>query len=277
MDERSVEVGSTDGVTVVAHHLGGTGEAMVICHATGFHGRAYAPFAVGLVERFAVWAVDFRGHGAATRPSTGSYAWTGMRDDLLAVIDALDLGRPYAVGHSMGGCAVLMAELARPGLIAAAYLYEPIVMPVGHAIPATNEMSVAAARRRDDFTSREEALMRYATRPGLRGLRADALAAYVQHGFVDRPDGGVRLACPSHVEALTFAADTALSVSQIESVTMPTVVGVGTTDLPPSPASYAPHIAAALSKAVVVEYEHLGHFGPLQDPDRIAGEVLTRL
>ena len=53
---------STDGVELRLHHLGGSGDPLLICHATGFHGRAYAPMARLLSERHAVWAVDFRGH-----------------------------------------------------------------------------------------------------------------------------------------------------------------------------------------------------------------------
>ena len=264
----------------MAHDLGGSGAPLVVCHATGFHGRAYGPLATGLVARFRVWAIDFRGHGAATAPVDGNFAWAGMRDDLLAVVDALGLDRPFAVGHSMGGCAVLMAALARPTLFTAAYLYEPIVMPPGHAIAPGNRLSEMARRRRNQFASREEAMMRYASRPGLNVLRADALAAYVRNGFVDDGDdgeGGVRLACAPLTEALTFEAEGSLSVTEITGVAMPVVVAAGRCEPPPNPAQYAPHVAAALPRGTLVEHEHLGHFGPLQDPDRIALDVCARL
>ena len=178
----------------MAHDLGGSGAPLVVCHATGFHGRAYGPLATGLVARFRVWAIDFRGHGAATAPVDGNFAWAGMRDDLLAVVDAL--------------------------------------------------------------------------------------AAYVRDGFVDDGDdgeGGVRLACAPLTEALTFEAEGSLSVTEITGVAMPVVVAAGRSEPPPNPAQYAPHVAAALPRGTLVEHEHLGHFGPLQDPDRIALDVCARL
>ena len=58
-----------------------------------------------------VVAPDLRGHGASGR--TSSYSFDLMRDDVLTLADALDLGRFDLVGHSMGGSvAVLVAEAA---------------------------------------------------------------------------------------------------------------------------------------------------------------------
>ena len=62
-----------------------------------------------------------------------------------------------AFGHSVGGATVLLAELARPGLLDAAYLYEPIVWPVGFAHEGPNPMAGPARRRREVFGSRAEA------------------------------------------------------------------------------------------------------------------------
>ena len=41
-------VSSSDGVELALHHLGGTGTTLLLCHATGFHGRAYQVFADSL-------------------------------------------------------------------------------------------------------------------------------------------------------------------------------------------------------------------------------------
>src|SRR5947209_16113777 len=98
-----MRVGSSNGVTVAVHDLGGSGEPLLIAHATGFCGRSYEPLADALAGRFHVWAVDFRGHGDSTEPADGNYAWTGMADDLLAATDAAGVDRWFGVGHSLGG------------------------------------------------------------------------------------------------------------------------------------------------------------------------------
>jgi len=67
----SLTVPSSGGVAVALHDLGGTGAPLLVCHATGFHGRMYAPLARRLTARFHVFALDFRGHGASTVPDDG--------------------------------------------------------------------------------------------------------------------------------------------------------------------------------------------------------------
>src|SRR3954447_18535795 len=120
-----MRVSSTNGVTIELHDLGGDGEPLIICHATGFCGRAYEPLAVGLRGFFHVWAIDFRGHGDSTVPADGDFAWTGMAEDLLAAVDAVGVPSSSGFGHALGGGVLFRAALARPGLLDSAYLYEP--------------------------------------------------------------------------------------------------------------------------------------------------------
>lgn len=269
-----IRVDSSDGVSIALFDLGGSGPDLVICHATGFHGRAYAPMARTLLEHHHVWAVDFRGHGASTAPASGDFAWSEMAQDLLACIDAIGVTSILAFGHSLGGAAILLAELARPGVIRAAYLYEPIVFPRELLVGRTdNPMSAAARKRREAFASKAEALMRYASRPPLSVLRADALAAYVEGGFHELEDGTVRLACRAEYEARTFESEEKLTLDRIGGLSVPITVGAGSVGGQPNPAEFAPLIVEELSNGRLVEYPLLGHFGPFESPDRIATDV----
>jgi pimeloyl-ACP methyl ester carboxylesterase len=277
-----MRVESTSGVSLELHDLGGRGDTLLIAHATGLCGRAYDPLAAVLRERFHVWAVDFRGHGDSPPPPDGDFHWGGMGDDVLAVVDALG-GRPlHGFGHSMGGAALALAELARPGaVLRSVYLFEPIIFPAVVADAATgaeNPMSAAARRRRPEFASKAEALLRYAARPPLGVLRADALAAYVEHGFADIPaerGGGVRLKCLPESEARTFEAPGKPSTDDVQHMKTPAVVGMGERAGPMEPARFAPAVAEALPAGRLVQYAHLGHFGPLQDPETIAADVIA--
>ena len=269
-------VPSTDGVELTLHEFGGSGPDLVICHATGFHGHAYQPFAACLLEHFTVWALDFRGHGTSSAPASGDFSWDGMAEDLLACIDHLGRGAVFTVGHSMGGAAILLAELARPGTVAAAYLFEPIVLPADHDFGGEeNVMGLAARRRREVFASRLEALERYGSRPPLDALDRRALAAYVDHGFVDLDDGTVRLACRAEHEARTFECETKVTADRLAALRLRLTVGAGTADPGPSPSDFAPGVVAAAPGATLIAYDDMGHFGPLEDPERIAGDVLT--
>lgn len=272
----STTVASTDDVDVVVHDLGGDGHPVMICHATGFHGLAYAPFAAALAQNHRVVAVDLRGHGATNVPSTDDLAWNGMAEDVAAVLDAMFDVPPFAVGHSMGGAAILMAELARPGSIRAAWLFEPIVFP-GPWEPSPNEkgMAAAAAGRRAEFPSREAAFERYGARPPLNALRTDALASYVHHGFVDgsSPDDPVQLACAPTTEAATFGTPVKLGLHQLDSLVLPMRVAAGRALGGEGPQAMAVELAAAMATAEFSDHPHLGHFGPLEAPDELAANA----
>ncbi len=274
----SLTVESTNGCQIALHYLGGSGPDLIICHATGFHGRVYGPLAASLVGDFTVWGIDMRGHGASTAPDNGDYAWRGMAEDLLACVDALEADSVAAVGHSLGGAAILLAELRRPGTVRSAYLYEPIVLPPGFlAGRSENPMSGPARNRREVFPSKEAAFWRYASRPPLNGLRADALVAYVDGGFVDLDDGTVRLACRAESEARTFECEEKMTIERLDGLSIPLTVGAGLVAGDPNPADFAPLIVAAVPDAKLIEYDHLGHFGPLEAPGIVGADVLEAL
>jgi pimeloyl-ACP methyl ester carboxylesterase len=55
-------------------------------------------------------------------------------------------------------------------------------------------------------------------------------------------------------------------------VACPTVVARGV-DVPVGPAHFAAAVADAIPAAQLVTYDDLGHFGPLEDPGRIAADI----
>lgn len=271
-----MRIRSSHGVLLELHELGGAGPALLVVHATGFCAGAYRPLAAALAPDFQVWALDVRGHGDSHAPADGSMSWDAISNDVLAAVSAMGDGPVVGVGHSMGGAAILHAERKVPGTFRGAYVYEPIVFPAGAPVsdPDQNPLAVGAARRRPTFPSRAEALLRYASRPPLGELRADALAAYVEHGFRDLPDGTVTLKCPPEREAATFAAAGRITTQEVAGMALPTVVATGQGGGPrPDPASFAPSVVAALPRSELRVYPHLGHFGPLQDPPTIAEEI----
>lgn len=268
---------SNDAVDVALHHLGGTGPDLLICHATGFHGRAYGPLGRALADDFSVWALDFRGHGASTPPRSGDFNWEGMANDVMACVGAIGADHLVAVGHSLGGAAILLTELTRPGTFDAAYLYEPIVFPADFLVGRTdNPMSGPARKRRAAFPDRRAAYERYRGRPPLDALHPEALTAYVEHGFVDAADGTVRLACEPEHEARTFEAEDKMTLDLLVGLDLRLTIGVGQPEASFSPARLAPAVAATVPGARLIEYD-LGHFGPLEDPELIAADIRRAL
>lgn len=272
-----MRVPSTDDVTVELHDLGGDGPPLLIAHATGFCAGAYRPMAAALASHHHVWAMDFRGHGEATAPDDVDLGWEAMAQDVLAVVDALG-GEPIlAFGHSMGGACLARAELARPGTLRAAFLFEPIIVPTAWAVgpPGGNPLAASARRRRPSFPSRAEALARYASRPPLGAFRADVLSAYVEHGFADQPDGSVALRCSPEHEGDVFDAPGKPLIGELGPIATPVVVARGERDVGPGPADFADAVAEALPRGELRSYAHVGHFGPFQDPDTLAEDVVA--
>ncbi len=280
---RTVRIASTDGVEVAVHDFGGRGPTVLFAHATGFHGLVWTPLVAHLVDRFRCLAVDFRGHGDTPAPDHGSFAWSGFADDVEAVVDnlasfgGLDASPLFGVGHSKGGAALLLTEQRRPGSFAALYCFEPIVLDPERrsAAAAMGEPSLAtgARRRREIFESRDEAYANYAAKPPLDALDPRALKAYVDHGFVDLDDGGVRLKCRGANEAATYANSTGHDAfDHLGEVEIPVTVAAGAAD-EQGPAVFAPLVAEALPRGRFEQHPQLGHFGPLESPEFIADRI----
>ncbi len=260
---------STDGVSVAVHEFGGTGPLLVILHATGMHAHCYRKIAEGLSDIRTVIGVDLRGHGDSIAPDL-DFVWTGMVDDTCAVLEHFGADEPVDfVGHSMGGGTVAGTELARPGSIRRAWLFEPIIWP-GPVVHQDNFMATAARSRRATFDSFDAAIERYGSRPPFDGVDPEMLDDYVRHGFREVADG-VTLKCLPEHEARVFSNVRLDIFPQLEKLTMPiTVVGSG--DGRP-PAVVARQIAAALLNGTLSEWNDHTHFGPFEDPGLAADEI----
>jgi pimeloyl-ACP methyl ester carboxylesterase len=271
-----IHVASSDGVMLALHDLGGDGPDVLLCHPTGFHGRVWEPVAARLAPVARCWALDFRGHGASDLPASASLHWPRLADDVLAVVDHLGLTGVRGVGHSMGGAALVMAEQDRPGTMQALWCYEPILFPPAEARTAGNPLSAAALRRRRWFPDREAALANYAAKPPMRSFDPDALAAYVEHGFRDVPDGGVELCCPPEVEAAVFdGAVGTTGFARLGEVRCPVTVAVGGAGS--APAQLGPVVARRLPSGHLRPFPQLTHFGPMEDPAAIAAALRDEL
>lgn len=273
----SVSFTGPDGQRVSAHHLGGRGEPLLVAHAAGFCGGAYAPMAETLADRFEVWALDLRGHGDSPAPADGDFSWDGMARDVRTVVTGLDRGPVAFFGHSLGGASGMRAEALWPGTLTAIYVYEPAVLPpIDGVAEASAEMARITRQRRSVFASREEAVARLSARPPYDSMSAEALRAYVLHGTRNGDGSTYRLKCDPEHEARVFEATRKITVEQVATIDVPVLVGMGERE-PGLPSAAAPLITAAVPTARVERYPELGHLGPFEDPARIAARVAEHL
>lgn len=276
---------SIDNVTIVMHDFGGSGTPVLLSHATGFHAHCWEPLADDLSKNHHVMALDHRGYGDADAVDPGTLTWRSYGDDALAAarhMSALHNGAPLVgVGHSMGGASLLMAAQRHPELFSALFVFEPIVFPP--VDPATesnrppNPLAGGARKRRSTFPTFEAALENFTAKPPMNTFHPLAREAYVRHGFKPTALGEVELKCIPEHEARTYeTGGTSGAWDDLPSIHTRVWVISGA-PAPYQPSSFAIKVAEQLPNSTYIQYDEMGHFGPLEHPATIATLVETTL
>ena len=200
-----------DGLRISALDWGSDGRPLLLMHPNGFCAGMWDPLAQQLRGDYRPIAVDIRGHGASDPPrNADGFAFAAAASDIRPVLVALGVESVVALGHSLGGACVILFDSLYPGVVERALLCEAIAFPtppVGVAPPVgPNRLADSSRRRRAVWPDRATVHASYSGRPPLDVLEDDVLAAYVQWGFHDLPDGTVELACAPEIEASFFEA-----------------------------------------------------------------------
>lgn len=275
---------SIDGVNIALHDFGGTGSPVLLSHATGFHAHCWEPLADDLSKRHHVIGFDHRGYGDAETVDPATIEWRQYGNDALAAARALSAkhgGEPVVgVGHSMGGASLLMASLVEPSLFKCLFVFEPIVFPPPDDAASErppNPLAGGARKRKSTFESFNAALENFTSKPPMASFHPQARAAYVQHGFKQMPDGTVALKCLPEHEARTYeTGGTHGTWDDLTRITVPTYVISGA-PAPFQPSGIAASIAERIPQSTYVQYDNMGHFGPLEHPHELATLVETTL
>lgn len=190
---------------------------LIFVHANGFNARTCRVLLQPLSAALRIWAPDLRGHGATRLPAhpAGRRGWQDHRDDLIALLGAID-GPPVALaGHSIGGTSGLLAAAERPQRVSRLLLLDPVVwprpmvmalnLPLAWRLSRNNPIIARTLKRRAVFDSREQALAAYRGRGAFRGWPDMVLADYLADGLVETREG-LELACSPAWEASNYAA-----------------------------------------------------------------------
>jgi pimeloyl-ACP methyl ester carboxylesterase len=97
---------SANGIRLHYLDWGGSGQPVVLIHATGLVAAVWTPLAEALRrEGYRPIAYDQRGHGDSDKPEEG-YGFAGAAAELAGFIAALDLAPAVGIGLSGGATAV---------------------------------------------------------------------------------------------------------------------------------------------------------------------------
>src|SRR5262249_5415948 len=94
----------------------GSGEPVILVHGVGLDAAIWQPQISALRGAYDVIAIDMLGHGGSSLPPTDARL-SDYAEQLLAVADALGLGKVHVIGHSMGALVALEFALSQAGRI----------------------------------------------------------------------------------------------------------------------------------------------------------------
>ena len=122
MDRKTASLGN--GVTLSYLERTGGSEPLVLLHGITDSARTYEPLAAESSDRFKVYALDFRGHGASDKPDA-LYDTDAYADDVRHFIREVVGGPVLLEGHSLGGAVSVQVAATAPGLVSGLVLEDP--------------------------------------------------------------------------------------------------------------------------------------------------------
>jgi pimeloyl-ACP methyl ester carboxylesterase len=113
-----------NGVRLHVYRTGGPKPPIVLAHGITDNGLCWTPVAEVLAPHYDVILYDARGHGLSEAPRAAP-TWQALADDLAALVRALGLSQPAALGHSMGAVTVATAAAQNPEMFERIILCDP--------------------------------------------------------------------------------------------------------------------------------------------------------
>ena len=254
----------------------GDGPDMVMVHGiTGNLAVWHLHLAPALSEHFRVLTYDLRAHGYSDAPPTG-YSLDVMAQDLLELLDALEIEQPIIIGHSYGADIALYFAANQPDRTRE-------VIAIESALPALED-----ERRGEDWVGWSYwcAALEQAGHPVPAERRSDL--RYLIRATIDLPTqwGPLRGLPRNPKPLLRLLEETSLpeEYRQIGSLPLERIAEIQ----PPVTLMYAEHSAFLDTfeylnthlpnpHPVLLPQTEWGHFGPLEQPDVVIREIMSRL
>lgn len=256
-----------------------------IAHANGFPPEVYQEMVRPFLDNYHVVALPARPLWESPPPPEDFAGWQVMADDLIAGIEAYQLGPVVGIGHSMGGTASLIASTKRPDLFRALVLLDPVLFP-----PSIIDVFIqhphlefplvqGALRRRREWESREAAFERFYGRGLFQNWSETAVWAYVDGLTRPSDSGGIELRYSPEWEARIYQT-APLSTNGwwdwLKAVNVPilTLQGKDTDTFVDDSVVLWEQTRPDLE---VVRIPNTGHLFPMQVPQQVAHHIQTFL
>src|SRR5262245_17044991 len=249
---------SVNGIRLYYEWHGERGLPVVLVMGLGGDTTAWPFQLAALAPRHRVLAFDNRGAGQSDAPDV-AYTTRSMAEDLLALLDALGVGRAHLLGLSLGGAIAQEAALAAPARVASLQLHATWAGPHPYFRALVN--AVRAVRLQVDRESFYRALSVWLFSPRCFATQPDLVEMVVQRA-THHPHPVALHAYLRQTEAV-LGHD---ARERLHLIRGPTLVTVGGQDLI-TPPFLAAELASRIPGARLQTLQDTGHGALWEDPD----------
>jgi pimeloyl-ACP methyl ester carboxylesterase len=247
----------------------GAGPGVVCLHSNASNSGQWRALMETLAPKFHVLAPD--AYGAGRSPAWPKDRTVRLRDEVALLEPVFGrAGRPFAlVGHSYGAAVALITAASQPYRVRALALYEPTLFALVDAeSPPPNDAdgirgAVAGATAALDAGDAERAAECFID--FWMGKGAWAGMPEARKGPITASMANIR----GWARALT---EEPTPVAAFRQLNIPVLYMVGK-DSPASSTGVARLLVRALPWVEVVEFENVGHMGPITHPERVNGTI----
>lgn len=236
---------------------------VLLLHGGSAHARWWDFVVPRLARQYRCVALDLRGHGDSSWPTSLDYRLEAHAADVSAVVDALDLHDIAVVGHSFGGfVSMAYAPGAGPRLSAL------VIVDSRAHINERSARFLQALRKMPHprYATPAEAVRRFRLLPAAHNADPEVLAHVVRHGLTQTAEGTWTLKFDRRAMSGTPAQDLS---SALAAVRCPILVIRGERSEIVSPAALA-EFQTANPGAVTAEIAGAHHHVMLDQPQALA-------
>lgn len=248
---------TVDGVRIACWEQGRGDPPLLFVHGWCCDHTYWAPQVAALSRDHRTVTLDLAGYGASDRPDR-SYEMQRYAAELLGLAQALGLGRPVVVGHSMGGLIAFLAAAAAPERVRGIVLIDPAFGPEPPSPEAAQGyLAFAAALRGDGYQD----LMRQFIEGSFFTAATPALVRQKVLAGMPTADHQVMASCFDGIIAAALALPEAIAVAGLWLAASKPVVGAP---------DMGAQVAARWPSLRFVQMPDVGHFVQLEAPSRVS-------
>src|ERR1700727_553097 len=118
----------------------GAGRPLLLLHGWPEFWLTWEPVMVRLADRYRLIAPDLRGFGDSDKPN-GPFGAVDHAADILALLEALGIGRVGVIGHDVGGAAMQPLARKAPERIVGLFFFDFVYPGIGPRMSAPDRLN----------------------------------------------------------------------------------------------------------------------------------------